>query len=51
MQPLPKSSESTPEGYEALPEGIKDSFTPHEYAWMSDARKASLVRDETEPDA
>ena len=34
----------------ALPESLKQIFTPNEYAWLSDERKATLVQRETEPD-
>lgn len=36
--------------YDELPEGIKAYYTRQEYAWMSDAQKAALLRRETEPD-
>lgn len=40
-----------PAVYEALPESIKATYTPDEYAWLSDEQKARLIQTETEPDA
>lgn len=47
-----KSSDTsdTPAGYDELPESLQQVFTPGEYAWMSDRRKAQLIQDETEPE-
>lgn len=36
--------------YEELPEALKATYSPKEYAWLSDAEKATLVQRETEPD-
>lgn len=36
--------------YDELPEPIKGSYTPKEFAWLSDAEKASLVTNECLPD-
>ena len=36
--------------YDCLPESLKHVYTRHEYAWLSDAAKATLVERETEPE-
>ena len=36
--------------YDSLPEPIKLVVSPKEYAWLSDAEKARLVQDLTEPE-
>lgn len=36
--------------YESLPEAIKAVVSPKEYLWLSDAEKARLEQDETEPE-
>jgi hypothetical protein len=36
--------------YDALPEGLKDTVTPKEWLWKTDAQKADYVRQETEPE-
>lgn len=36
--------------YESLPTAIKSTYSPLEYAWLSDAEKAQLVTVETEPE-
>lgn len=41
--------EATPQ-YAGLPVAIRHSFTGHEWAWMSDARRALLIQHETEPE-
>ena len=41
---------STNSDYEALPECIKQYYSEQEYLWLSDAQKADLLRNETEPD-
>ena len=33
-----------------LPEGIRQFYSPREYAWLSDAQKHDLEQRETEPD-
>jgi hypothetical protein len=43
-------SDFNPAGYNDLPASIKAVYTPKEYAWLSDAEKASLVQRETEPE-
>lgn len=37
--------------YEALPVTIRSHLTLKEYLWLSDAEKATLVQQETEPEA
>lgn len=36
--------------YSTLPAPIKLFINPHEYLFMSDAQKARLIQDETEPE-
>ena len=36
--------------HEALPEGVRQYYSPIEYAWLSDAEKATLVERECEPE-
>lgn len=36
--------------YDNLPEPIKQLYTPEQYAWLSDAEKATLEQRETEPE-
>lgn len=36
--------------YDALPEALKQVYSPAEHAWLSDHEKATLVQRETEPD-
>lgn len=33
-----------------LPEAIRMTYTPKQYAWLSDAEKARLTQTETEPE-
>lgn len=37
--------------YNALPRAVTDVVSEQEYAWLSDAEKARLQQDLTEPDA
>lgn len=37
--------------YEELPEAIKHTMSYQGWAWLSDAEKARLVQDETEPES
>lgn len=39
-----------PEGYSDLPEGVKYVVSGAEYLWLSDAEKARLVQEFTEPE-
>lgn len=39
------------ERYTGLPDSIKSAVTEQEFAWLSDAEKARLQQDMTEPDA
>lgn len=39
-----------PAGYVELPDAIKATLSPKEYLWLSDAEKARLIQNETEPD-
>lgn len=48
--PLPGRTRQ-PGGYQDLPEPIKQIVSPKEYLWLSDAEKARLVQNETEPEA
>ena len=41
--------DSTPQ-YAGLPVAIRHVFSGHEWAWMSDQRKALLIQHETEPE-
>lgn len=36
--------------YEALPQVLQHLYSPEEYAWLEDARKAELIRIECEPE-
>lgn len=36
--------------YDELPEAIKHTMSHREWSWLSDAEKARLIQDETEPD-
>ena len=36
--------------YQALPECVRQYHSEREFLWMSDSQKATLVRDETEPE-
>lgn len=36
--------------YDALPESIKAALPHYEWLWLSDAEKARLIQDETEPE-
>lgn len=36
--------------YDKLPPAIKHLYTPKQFAWLSDAEKATLVQRETEPE-
>jgi hypothetical protein len=38
------------EGYDRLPESIKQIYTPEEYLWLSDEQKRDIELTETEPD-
>lgn len=38
------------DGYEELPEPVKQYYTREQYLWLSDEEKAKLVRTETEPE-
>ena len=39
-----------PPGYDNLPEVVRASVSPKEYAWMPDAAKQRIVEGMTEPD-
>ena len=36
--------------YDALPESIKDIYSPEEYAWLSDEQRENLMELETCPE-
>ena len=36
--------------YDELPASVKQHYTLKEWQWLSDYRKATLLRDETEPE-
>ena len=38
------------EQYDALPESIKNLYTPEQWSWLSDLEKATLERRECEPE-
>ena len=40
-----------PKEYEQLPECVKANYSVKEWLWLSDAEKARLVQDETEPES
>lgn len=50
MPALNHQPSNSPAGYDALPESIRAYISPREYLWLSDAEKARLLQDETEPD-
>lgn len=37
--------------YDELPEAIKQTMPRREWLWLSDAEKARLIQDETEPES
>lgn len=39
-----------PNEYDQLPESIKVTLSHREWLWLSDAEKARLIQDETEPE-
>lgn len=39
-----------PDGYEDLPEAVRQYYSREEYLWLSDEEKARLVQSETEPE-
>lgn len=36
--------------YDALPEALKQLYSPKEYAWLPPERRARLIEDETMPE-
>lgn len=44
------SDPNLPAGYDELPEAIKATLSSKEYLWLSDAEKARLIQNETEPE-
>lgn len=50
MSPLLEQATSGNRDYDELPISIKGSLTYHEWLWMSDYDKATLVRRECEPE-
>ena len=37
--------------YDALPEALKMVYTPRDYAWLPPERRATLIEEETMPEA
>ena len=50
MSPPLEQAPSGIDGYDDLPASIRGSITPKEWLWLSDLDKATLVRQETEPE-
>lgn len=50
MTPLLEQALSGNRDYDELPQPIKGTLTFHEWLWLSDYDKATLVRRECEPD-
>jgi len=50
MTPLLEAALSGNESYDSLPASVRLSFTLKEWMWLSDLEKATLVRQETEPE-
>lgn len=48
---LNKLQEALSGEYEALPESVKQIYTPQQWLWLSDADKGNLMRNETEPES
>lgn len=44
------SQQPDTDGYESLPEVLKQYYSREEYLWLSDEEKARLVQSETEPE-
>ena len=36
--------------YDRLPQAIRDVYARHEYQWLTESQKASLIQIETEPE-
>lgn len=41
---------SLSDGYDDLPEAVRQFYTLTEYLWLSDEQKAKLIQSETEPE-
>lgn len=39
-----------PDGYDELPDVVRQYYSREEYLWLSDEEKARLVQSETEPE-
>lgn len=50
MTPLLEQAVSGNRDYDELPTSIRGAMTFHEWLWLSDYEKATLVRYECEPD-
>ena len=48
--PTDESSTTASDPYEQLPEAIRQYYSRQEYLWLSDAEKAHLIENETEPE-
>lgn len=48
--PTGAASSSPHDPYDDLPEAIQQYYSRQEYLWLTDAQKATLMQDETEPD-
>ena len=47
---IPALAQALDKAYADLPEAMRFSLAPKEWAWLSDAEKAGLVQHETEPE-
>lgn len=41
---------NTETDYDRLPEAVKQYYSLEQYLWLSEAQKARLIQDETEPE-
>lgn len=47
---IPALAQALDKAYAELPEAIRYTLAPKEWAWLSDAEKAGLTQQETEPE-
>lgn len=50
MTPTLEAALTGVKDYDELPTPIKGAYSLKEYLWLTDAQKADLVRNETEPE-
>lgn len=48
--PTDVASSTPTDPYDELPEAIRQYYSRSDYLWLTDAQKASLFEDETEPE-